>query len=60
VLVHNPEPAKSPESPESAKAELDIPLADHIPPPTIVISPTSDTNDGGGEGTAQRPVEVSD
>jgi cytokinesis protein len=60
VLVHNPEPAKSPESPESAKAELDVPPPDQIPPPTIVISPTSDTNDGGEEGTAQQPVEVPD
>jgi cytokinesis protein len=60
VLVHNPEPAKSPEPPESAKAELDVPPPDHIPPPTIIISPTSDTNDGGGEGTAQQPVEVPD
>jgi cytokinesis protein len=54
VLVHNPEPAKSPEPPESEEAP------DQIPPPTIVISPTSDTNGGGGEGTAQQPVEVPD
>lgn len=60
VLVHNPEPAKSPEPPESAKAELDILPPEQIPPPTIVISPTSDTNNGGGEGTAQQPIEVSD
>jgi cytokinesis protein len=60
VLVHNPETAPSTEPVESIQAEHDVHPPEHVSPPTIVIIPTSDANDSGGDGTAQQPVEILD
>jgi cytokinesis protein len=61
VLVHNPETAPSTTPAESIQPEHDVSPSELIPPPTIVISPTSDADEGGGgEGTAQQPVEIPD
>jgi cytokinesis protein len=58
VLVHNSETAPSAEPAEDVQPEQNGLPSEHIPPPTIVISPTPDVHDGSAEGTAQQPVAV--
>ena len=62
VLVHNPPSTQSTPSEPSGTVQTDfaVPPPEHVPPPKIVISPTSDNNRSGEEGTAEQPVEILD